>query len=142
MKKETLIILIIILIIGGILYWVSYEKPKFIQEEKKEKEKEFLPVFGLNAKIAEIDVQNNYLVVKSIEEEIEMKVNLSEDTKIIKLKFPPNSKYPFSEEPINLEEEEIKIEDLKIGENIIIRTSADIAGKSEFNDVISIKVLP
>ena len=138
MKKEIPIILIIILIIGGILYWVSYGKPKVIQEEKKE----LLPSFGLSAKIAEIDVQNNYLIVKPAEEEKKIKVNLDEDTKIIKLKFPPDLKNLPLGEPVKLEEEEIKIQDLKIDENIIIRTSADISGKREFDDVISIKVLP
>jgi len=146
MKKEIPIILIIILIIGGIFYWVSHERSKILQEKKKEtlqgEKKESLPVLGLGAKILEVNFENNYLIVKPAEEEKKIKVNLGEDTKIIKLKSPPDLKNLPLGEPVKLEEEEIKIQDLKIDENIIIRTSADIRGKSEFSDVISIKVLP
>ena len=146
MTKIQIIIfsIILILIIAGIVYFVSLpEKKEEILPEKEEIIKEEVPeIFSLSAIISKIDIENNFLIVKIPQDNQEFKVYLSESTKITKLKFPFDLKNPPPEATFIPEKTSLTIEDLKIGDHLFIVTTKNIYGKTEFNDVSQIQVLP
>jgi len=140
-----ILILVVVFIIGGVIYWFSLPKEKKEIPPVKEEilEEEELPeTFTLNAIILEINLKDNYLIVKPIEEEKEIKVILSEDTEITRLKFPFDPKNPPLKGTFELEKKKISIEDLKVGDQILLETTTNIAGKNEFDDVIWLQVMP
>jgi len=139
-------VLILILIIGGIIYWVSFIKERTGKappiEGEIEGEGELPETFTLNGIVSEVNAKDNYLLVKPIEEEKEIKVILNEDTEITRLKFPFDPKNPPLKGTFTLEKEKISIDGLKVGDQILIKTNINIAGKKEFDDVIWLQVMP
>jgi hypothetical protein len=138
------IALILFFFLGSFLYWFYQVKEKIpsLTEKKVVKEKEAIEIFSLAGILAEIDSQNNFLIVKHPREEKEFKVILSEDTKIIKLEFPFDPKNPPKEATFTPKRTEITINDLEIGDNALIETTINIYGKTEFDEVSRIQVLP
>ena len=147
-QKIVVAVIILVLIFGGIFYFSRPKKEVKIlppEEEVKEIPKELPPVFNFGAEILETNLKENYLIVKPMEGEWpkeKIKVILSEETKIISLKFPFDPTKPPPEGTFKFEQEEINIGDLKVGQQILIRTSTNVAWKSEFDDVTEIQVMP
>ena len=81
-------------------------------------------------------------MVKPAGQEKEIKVVLSDATKLIKLEFLFDPKNPPKEATFTPKQTEIEISDFKAGDNVFIKTTENIAGKSEFDDVDSIHILP
>ena len=142
MKKNQIIILVAVLILAGIIGWTLLQKPELPKEEVVSEEEEVEEIFSLSAIVSGVDVENNFLMVKPAGEEKEIKVILSETTKLIKLEFPFDPKSPPKEATFTPIQTEIEISDFKAGDNVFIKTKKNIAGKSEFNDVDFIHVLP
>ena len=144
MKKNQIIILavIIILIFGGILGWALSQKTKIPPGEGiTPKEEEVKEVFSLSALVSSVDVENNFLMVKPAGEEKEIKVVLSDATKLIKIEFPFDPKNPPKEATFTPIQTEIELSDFKAGDNVFIKATENIAGKSEFNNVDFIHIL-
>jgi preprotein translocase subunit YajC len=144
-KNQQVIILIIILvfIIGGIFYLTSRPKKKIAALPENKQEEEIKPGFtSLTAAILEVNLGGNYLLVKSVKDEKQLKVRIDKDTEIIQLKFPFDPSHPPEGENFNFEEVPIKIGDLKVDKQVIINTFQDITGKSEFGNISQIKVMP
>lgn len=145
MKKNQIIILVVlvVLIFGGIIGWAVWQKGKLpskegvTPEEAVEEE-----VFSLSATVLSVDAENNFLIVKPAGEEKEIKVVLSETTKLIKLEFPFDPKSPPKEATFTPKQTEIKISDFKEGDSIFIKTKINIVGKTEFDTVDFIHILP
>jgi len=145
MKKNQIIILavVIVLIFGGILGWALSQKTKIPPGEGiTPKEEEVKEVFSLSALVSSVDVENNFLMVKPAGEEKEIKVVLSDATKLIKIEFPFDPKNPPKEATFTPKQTEIEISDFKVGDNIFIKTAENIAGKTEFDNVDFIHILP
>ena len=139
MKKNQIIIstIIIILIFGGIIGWaliLEREEILPIEEEIPTVEEE---IFGLTGWVSGVDTENNFLIIKSERNEKELKVFVSDDTELIKRDLPddlPENGY------FIFQDKKIKLSDFKEGDYIAITTSENIAGKTEFNNVINIRV--
>lgn len=146
MKKNQIIgiIVAVVLIFGGIIGWAVSQKSKIsVREEVTPGEKEELKeIFSLSAVVTEVDAENNFLMVKPMNEEKEIKVVLFDTTKLIKLEFPFDPKAPPKEATFTPKQTEIEISDFKEGDNVFIKTKENIAGKSEFDDVDFIHILP
>ena len=145
MKKNQIIILavVIVLIFGGIIGWNLIQKGKIpVEEEVTPKEEEIEEVFSLSGIVSSLDVENNFLMVKPANQEKEVKVIVSETTKLVKLELPFDPKNPPKEATFTPEETEIEISDFKVGDSVFIKTTENIAGKSEFDDVDFIHILP
>ena len=145
MKKNQIIILIVVVIIifGGIIGWALIQKGKFpVKEEVVPKEEEIEEVFSLSGIVSSVNVENNFLMVKPTGEEKEVKVVLSDTTKLIKLEFPFDPKNPPKEATFTPKQTEIEISDFKEGDDVFIKTKENIAGKTEFDDVDFIHILP
>ena len=145
MKKNQIIILavVIVLIFGGIIGWNLIQKGEMpVEEEVTPKEEEIEEVFSLSGIVSSLDVENNFLMVKPLNQEKEVKVIISETTKLVKLELPFDPKNPPKEATFTPEETEIEISDFKVGDSVFIKTTENIAGKSEFDDVDFIHILP
>lgn len=138
--KSKILFLIIVFGFVGFLFFFSSpaEKPKD-NSAKQETAKE---IFSLAGVLSEVNEEENYLLVKKSGEEKEIKVILGKDTEIIQLKFPFDLKNPPKETSFTPERIPIKIGDLKKGDNVLIETRMNIAGKTEFDGVSRIQVLP
>jgi len=125
------------------LGWALSQKTKIPPGEGiTPKEEEVKEVFSLSALVSSVDVENNFLMVKPAGQEKEIKVVLSDATKLIKLEFLFDPKNPPKEATFTPKQTEIEISDFKAGDNVFIKTTENIAGKSEFDDVDSIHILP
>jgi len=89
-----------------------------------------------------VNVENNFLIVKPDKEEKEIKVILSDTTKLIKIEFPFDPKNPPKEASFTPKQTEIEISDFKAGDSVFIKTTENIAGKTEFNNVDFVHILP
>jgi len=146
MKKNQIIILVvlIVLIFGGIIGWSLVKKSKIPVGEEviPGEEEELEEVFSFTAIVLSVDAQNNFLIVRPVEEEKEIKVVLSDTTKLVKIEFPFDPKNPPEEATFTPEQTEIEISDFEVGDNVFIKAKENIAGKSEFDDIDFIHILP
>lgn len=138
MKKNQIIgiVVLVILIFGGIIGWALVQKSKIPLGEETAPAEE---IFSLSAVVSSVDVENNFLMVKPVNQEKKVKVVLSETTKLIKLELPQE---PEKEVTFTPEQTEIEISDFKAGDTVFIKTKTNIAGKTEFDDVDFIHILP
>jgi len=139
MKKNQIIILavVIVLIIAGIIGWVLVQKSKIYPKEEKIEE-----VFSLQATVSSVDAENNFLMVKPLNQEIEVKVVVSEATKLIRIEFPFDLKNPPKGTEITPIQTEVEFSDFKSGDDVFIKATENIAGKTEFDNVDFIHILP
>ena len=144
MKKNQIIILavIVVLIFGGVIGWTLIQKGKIPSGEEITSKEEVEEVFSLSGIVSSVDAENNFLMVKPAGEEKEIKVVLSDTTKLIKMEFPFDPKNPPKEATFTPKQTEIEISDFKVGDNIFIKTAENIAGKTEFDNVDFIHILP
>ena len=143
-KNQTIILVVIVVIIlGGLIWWSLMQKPELPSgEEQTQGDETPAEVFSMSAVVSSVDAANDFLMVKPANQEREVKVIISEDTKLIKLEFPFDPKNPPSEATFTPTQTEVEISDFKQGDNIFIKVKENIAGKSEFNGVDFIHILP
>ena len=146
MSKNQIIgiVIAVVLIFGGVIGWTLIQKGKTpsgkeITPKEEEKVEE---VFSLSGLVSNVDAENNFLIVKPVNQEKKVKVIVSETTKLIKLELPFDPKNPPKEATFTPKQTEIKIFDFKTGDNVFIKTKTNISGKSEFDDVDFIHILP
>ncbi len=149
MSKNVIIgiIVVLVIIVGGIFYLGSQEIGLEPEEEGKEGEEviegEVPQVLNMAAVISSVDVGGNSVMVKSPEQEKEIKLVLSAETEIIQLKFPFDpANPPTGETTFTPERIPISIGDLELDSHILIETKSSLYGKSEISDVVRIQVLP
>lgn len=145
MKKNQIIILIvlIVLIFGGVIGWAIFQKSKIpTGGEVPQGEEVVEEIFSLTASVLSVDTENNFLMVKPTKEEKEIKVVLSDTTKLVKIELPFDPKNPPKEATFTPVQTEIEISGFKAGDNVFIKTKINIAGKTEFNNVDFIHILP
>jgi len=144
MPKNQIIILVVIvvLIFGGIIGWGLMQKSKISEEGTGQEQTEIKEVLSLSAIVSSADADNNFLMVKPAGQEQEVKVIISETTRLIRLEFPFDQNNPQKEGTFTPEQTEIEISGFKAGDNIFIKVKEDIAGKTEFDSVDFIQILP
>jgi len=118
------------------------QKSKISEEGTGQEQTETEEVLSLSAIVSSVDADNNFLMVKPVGQEQEVKVIISEITKLIRLEFPFDPNNPPEEGTFTPEQTEIEISDFKAGDNIFIKVKEDIAGKTEFDSVDFIQILP
>ncbi len=149
LNKKQLIILavvILVLIFAGTFSWFSQQKTETSQKGEitgeQVKREEAQEVYSLSGVIASINVENNFLMVKPANQEKEVKVILSDSTKLIKLEFPFDPENPPEGATFTPKMVPITAEDLKVGDNLLVESTLNIYGKDEFDNVSQIQVLP
>ncbi len=142
-KNQTIIIIIaMVLIFGGIIGWGLVQKSNISKKGTGQEQTETEEVLSLSAIVSSVDTANNFLMVKPAGQESDVKVILSETTKLIKLEFPFDPKNPPTGGTFTPKQTEIKISGFKQGDNVFIKVKKDIAGKTEFDSVDFIQILP
>ena len=96
----------------------------------------------MSAVVSSVDAENNCLMVKPSNQENEVKVVLSETTKLVKLEFPFDPKNPPKEASFTPIQTEIDITGFEAGDHVFIKVKENISGKSEFDSVDFIHILP
>jgi len=144
MKKNQIIgiVVIVVLIFGGIIGWSLIQKEKIPSGEEVAQEEEVEEAFSLSGVVSSVDVENNFLMVKPVNQEKDVKVIVSETTKLVKLELPFDPKNPPKEATFSPKQTEIEISDFETGDDVFIKTKTNIAGKSEFDDVDFIHIMP
>jgi len=146
-KKNQIIILVIIaiLILGGIIVWALLRE-KGIEPSSPSQppsgEEPTQQVFSLSGAILSINQEEKSLVVKPNDGGKEVKVILSDETRLEKLEVPPFDPKNPPKETITPKRVEIKITDFKTGNYVFVKAKGDIFGKTEFNDVEFVYILP
>ena len=143
-KNQIIIISVILFLIFCVIFYLGFLKEKFkggsfeTGEEGKIEE-----IFSLSGRVVNVNSEQKFLIVKLIDKETEVKVIISEETKLIKLEAPfPEDKIPPPGTQFTPKEKEITLADFKTGDEILVKTLKNIAGKNEFNDVEFIQILP
>lgn len=144
-KNQIIVAIIIISIIGVIIYLSFLVKEKFQLKGGifKTGEGQAEEMFSLSGAVLSVDAEDNFLTAKPSGKEVEIKVIISETTKLIKLELPFSPENP--PEPgtqFTPEQTEISLKDFKQGDEIFIKTKENIAGKTEINNVEFIQILP
>lgn len=133
MKKKQFIILviIIILILAGVVGWAVFQMKKIGEESAlKNPVAEQKEVFSVLGVVSEVNQAENFLMVKPNGQESEVKVSLSETTKLIKIDLSSGN------------QTEIKILDFKVGSKVFVKSKESIAGKTELKKIDFIQLLP
>lgn len=99
-------------------------------------------IFSLSGVVSSVDAANNFLMVKPAGKENNVKVIVSETTKLIKLELPFNPANPPAEATFTPKQTEITISGFKAGDNVFVKTAENIAGKTTFDNVDFIHILP
>ena len=142
-KNQTIIIIVaVVLIFGAVIGWGLVQKSKISEEGTGQEQTEAEEVLSLSAIVSSVNTDNNFLMVKPAGQEQEVKVIISETTRLIKLEFPFDPNNPPEEGTYTPEQTEIEISDFKAGDNIFIKAKEDVAGKTEFDSVDFIQILP
>ena len=143
-KNQTVILIVIaVVILGGIAGWSMLQKSGLSSgEEQTQGEEAPSEVYSMSAVVSSVDAVSGFLMVKPQAEEEEVKVMISEDTKLIKLEFPFDPKNPPAEAVFTPTETDVELSDFQQGDNLFIKVKENIAGKSEFGNVDFIHILP
>jgi len=143
-KNQTIILVAIaIVILGGIVGWSMFQKSGIPSGEEQAGEEETpAETFSMSGVVSSVDVASSFLMVKPANQEGEVKVLVSETTRLIKLEFPFDPKNPPSEATFTPIETDVELSDFQQGDNIFIKVMENIAGKSEFGNVDFIHILP
>jgi len=143
-SKVQIIILVIlaaILVIAGIIYWnfnpQKEASPNIATPGEEKQEGSTLSAIVLN-----IDEENKILAVRPAAGGDEIKVILSENTKLEKLTLPPFDPKNPPKGSITPERIGIAISDFKAGDNIFIQTNKDTSGEKEVDNVNFVAILP
>ena len=148
MQKNQLIILIVIVVVvlGGLIIWgISQPTPNPgppAGEEEEEEEVVVAEVFSLSAKVLSANIAEKFLTVKTIKDEKEIKVVVSDTTKLIKLEFPFDPKNPPTEGTFTPIQTPIDISGFQVDDSVFIKSKENIAGKSVISNIDFIHILP
>ena len=140
-NKIIILIVVVILIFGGIIGWGLTQKSKIALEEETFQE-ELPEIFSLSGTVSGVNVEGNFIMVQPANQENEVKVIISETSKLIRLEFPFDPKNPPQEGTFTPTQTEVEISDFKQGDNVFIKVKENIAGKTEFDEVDLIHILP
>lgn len=137
MTKNHFIAIVVILAVGSVIYFSFFSKNKTSPTGETMPEE----IFSLSGTVSGVDAGNNFLTVKSAEREL--KVIISENTQLINLAAPFNSKNPPKPgTQFTPKETEVTLGDFKVGDEVFVKTKENIAGKTELDSVELIQILP
>jgi len=137
-----LVILIVVIIVVSLsIFWqkkkADFDGQTFVAEESKEPQE--LSLFG---KISDIDSENHILTIQLAGEK-EVKIMISQETRLTKLTPPFSSDdSPLPGTQFIPEETEISFSDFEEGNDIYALSKEGVNGKSELNNIESVKILP
>jgi len=145
MNKNQIIIIIVIvfLVFVWTVCWFLMQKDKIAENGENGQEQERTEeTFSLSAIVSSIDTENNFLMVNPVNEEKEIKIVVSDTTKLIRVEFPFDSADPPKEGSFSPVQTEITLSDFQEGDNVFVKSKEDISGKTEISNIDFIHILP
>jgi len=136
MKKNKIIIIVavVVVIIGGLVGWGLLQAKKLKTDIAQVVEKPPEVLF-LSGTVSSVDLENNFLMVIPEKGTEDIKVIVSETTKMTKQEFPFDPANPPEEGTFTPKETEIGISGFKAGDKVFIRSKEDIFGKKEIGNI-------
>lgn len=142
-KKKIILSLVILILIAVLVYYFFFfnkEETKFEGESFTTGKQNIVnPVLGFTGKIVSIDPENNILIVEKDEKEI--KVIISETTKLIKLTWLSSTDLPEEAKPMP-EKKNIILSDFEENDAVLVIAQEDITNKSEISNIDLVQILP
>lgn len=141
-KKQALILIIVLAVFFcGFLGWSLIQRAKILSGINPQGgvQEEVLAISGI---VKSVDSNNNFLMLKPNDSEKEVKVQVSQATKLIKLELPFDPQNPPKEATFSPKETEIKLSGIKAGDNVFIKANENIFGKTKIDNVDFIHILP
>lgn len=140
-RKIIIVSFVIVLIIGGIAasFFFSPKPITDYQEELYSRPEEEEEIFRLAGWVLEVNPDNDFLTIESDKDGKIFKVFVDEGVNMLKIELPDNysdKKYVITTKT------KIKLADFVKGDYISLRTRENIAGKTEFAEVIHIYLYP
>ena len=137
-KKQIIVLIVVLVVIFlGVVVLTIFQELKLPLDEKPTLEEIITEeVYSLSGIVSKVDVENNFLMVRPTGEEDEVKVIITEDTKLFKIVYSSGGNPEFVTERV-----EIAIEDIKEGDRVFIKAKVNIAGKKEIDNIDYIEIL-
>lgn len=135
-KQITILIIVTALFFSGVAVWLSSLERTTIEPSIEPPEEER---FGLTGWVLEVDIEDNFLVLKSEKDGIEIKAFLGENTELLKIERPTEN---LGDDYVVTIKTPIELADFQRGDYISLRTRENIVGKREFSEIIQIHFYP
>ena len=145
MQKNQIItiIVVVLLVFVGMVCWFLMQKDKISENGENEQEQERAEeTFSLSAIVSSIDTEDSFLMVNPVNEEKEIKLVVSDTTKLIRVEFPFDPADPPEEGSFSPVQTEITLSDFQKGDNVFVKSKEDISGKIEISNIEFIHILP
>lgn len=140
-NNKNLVILGVVgaVILGGIYLYSSGKLPKLGGSQE---EQVFEEVFSIAGKVVSINVAGNSFVLLQPKEERQFTVKLGEETEFIRLVFPFDIANPPANATFTPEREEVTVKDLKVNDQVFVRSSHAIKTNQDIVNPLEVQVLP
>jgi len=128
---KIIIIVLIILLIGGLAWlFVGFMEEEDLPEEDLEKEE----IYSFSGVVS--STENGSFVVVLEEEERELVIDPSDDTRIFRSDVPEERDSVFTMETIDVD-----VDDIKEGDRVFIKSKVNVFGLEELEDIDYIEVI-
>jgi len=136
------IIIILLVVVGGIYLSVTGSIPETRQEEQKEESVVQPEIKSIAGRVISTNIDESSFVVLQPKEEREFTVKLGEETQFIRLVFPFDLNNPPTDGSFTPEREIVTIEDLRVSDQVFVRSNSSIQTGQDIVNPLEIQILP
>ena len=136
------IIIILLVVVGGIYLSVTGSIPETRQEEQKEESVVQPEIKSIAGRVISTNIDESSFVVLQPKEEREFTVKLGEETQFIRLVFPFDLNNPPTDGIFTPEREIVTIEDLRVSDQVFVRSNSSIQTGQDIVNPLEIQILP
>ena len=136
------IIIILLVVVGGIYLSVTGSIPETRQEEQKEESVVQPEIKSIAGRVISTNIDESSFVVLQPKEEREFTVKLGEETQFIRLVFPFDLNNPPTNGSFTPEREIVTIEDLRVSDQVFVRSNSSIQTGQDIVNPLEIQILP
>ena len=132
-------IILVVVVVGIFLFTTG----KITQVADKSDQGEVVAeVFSIAGRVTSVNIQDNSFVLLQPREEVELTIKLGTETEFIRLVFPFDITNPPEDVTFTPERKPVTIEDLKIGDQVFVRSSHAVNVGEDVVDPLEIQILP
>ena len=132
-NKIFILVMVVVLFWGGVAGWFAFQKNKVPEQE----------IYTLSAVVSSVNAENHFLTVTPQGKENQIKIVISDATKLVKLETPFDADNPPAPgTQFTPTQTEVTLADFKVGDEILIKSSQNIFDKTTIIDVEFINILP
>jgi len=139
------VIVVLVIVAGGVYLYStgSLSQNGKEQQEQQKGETIFVPeIRSIAGKVTSMNINENSFVILQPKEERSFTVKLGEETEFIRLVFPFDLNNPPTDGSFTPEREIITIEDLRVNDQVFIRSDSLIQTGQDIVSPLEIQILP